>query len=161
MANFRGLTYLFFRRDQSPWAVAIVSIVSAWALAKTVAYWRRARLTANRGFVALGPGEFDLAFANAVLFALLVSYHLNPHDLSLLLLPISLLLHYALARSSRGLNPRDWAALGLLAILFLPPLHVWALKAGVYALIALPVFLLFLICTPVIPRESSTSSAVE
>ena len=36
--------------------------------------------------------EFDLAFASTVTFALLVSYHLNPHDLSLLLLPIALLL---------------------------------------------------------------------
>jgi hypothetical protein len=161
MANFRGLTYLFFRRDQSLWAVAIVSVLSAWALAKTLICWKRERLAAYQGLAASRPGEFDLAFANAVLFALLVSYHLNPHDLSLLLLPISLLLHHALAQASRGLNPRDWATLGLLAILFLPPLHVWALKAGVYALVALPVFLLFLTWSPVISRESSTSSAVE
>ena len=34
--------------------------------------------------------------------------------------------------------------LGLLGILFLPPLHVWALRAGVYALVGLPLLALFL-----------------
>lgn len=166
MANFRGLAFLLFRRDQSPWAVVAVSIVSAWALAQTLGYWRHARLAAyrgpeTRGLAASRPDEFDLAFANAVLFALLVSYHLNPHDLSLLLLPISLLLHHALVRAPRELNLRDWTTLGLLTILFLPPLHVWTLKADVYALVALPVLLLFLTWSPVIPRESAIFSAVK
>jgi hypothetical protein len=33
--------------------------------------------------------------------------------------------------------------LGLLAILFLPPLHLWALSAGLYALLSLPLLALF------------------
>jgi hypothetical protein len=161
MANFRGLTYLFLRRDQSPGAVALVSIVSFWALAKTLVYWRHARLADYQGLVTSRRDEFDLAFAKAVLFALLVSYHLNPHDLTLLLLPISLLLRQALAGSPRGLNPKDWVTLSLLAILFLPPLHAWALRADAYALVAVPLLLLFLTSRPVMARGSASASALE
>ncbi len=34
--------------------------------------------------------------------------------------------------------------LGLLGILFLPPLHLWALRAGAYALVGVPMLALFL-----------------
>jgi hypothetical protein len=161
MANFRGLTYFFFRRDQSPWAIAAVSIVSAGALAKTLTYLRHARLVAYRGLAATRQDEFDRAFAYAVLFALLVSYHLNPHDLSLLLLPISLLLHHTLARPRRELHPADRITLALLAILFLPPLHVWTLRADACALVAVPLLLLFLTSSPFIASRNNTASANE
>jgi len=87
------------------------------------------------------PNNFDLAFADAVLFALLVSYHLNPHDLTLLLLPIAVLLHRAVRRKPRT---ADWITLGLAGILFLPPLHLWALEANAYALISIPMLALFI-----------------
>jgi glycosyl transferase family 87 len=161
MANVRGLTYLFFHSDQSLWAIAAVSILSVGALVKTLTYWRHVRLTAYRGPTATRQDEFDRAFAYAVLFALLVSYHLNPHDLSLLLLPISVLLHQTLAGARRQLNRSGWMALGLLGVLFLPPLHVWALRADAYALVALPVLLLFLTSGPLIARASSSSSTAE
>ena len=134
MANLRGLVYFFFRADHSPGAVLTLSILCAAALITTLLGWR------------LGSkkrGEFDLAFANTVVFALLVSYHLNPHDLSLLLLPMALLLHRILTRTTRVSEPANWMTLSLLAILFLPPLHVWALRAGVYALLSLPLLALF------------------
>jgi hypothetical protein len=160
MANFRGLTYFFFHRDQSPWAIAAVAILSVAALARALTYWRHARPPAHQGHTVSRLDEFDLAFANAVLFALLVSYHLNPHDLSLLLLPISLLLHHTLARPRRELPPADRATLALLAILFLPPLHAWTLRADAYALVAVPVLLLFLNSSPLIARRSTSAPAV-
>jgi hypothetical protein len=143
MANFRGLTSFFIHDDHSPWAITAVAILSAAALIKTLTVWKRTGLISQPNPASHTHDQFDLAFANTVLFALLVSYHLNPHDLSLLLLPISLLLHRMLARTRRpGLA--NWITLGMLAILFLPPPHLWALRAGCYGLISLPLLVLFL-----------------
>jgi hypothetical protein len=144
MANFRGLTCLFLNRDQSDWAIAAVLILSAAALITTLIGWKQARLASQLSPPAATHAEFDLAFSNTVLFALLVSYHLNPHDVALLLLPISLLLHRMLAQTPRLPNPTKWTTLGLLGILFLPPLHLWALTAGAYDVVGIPVLLLFL-----------------
>jgi hypothetical protein len=141
MANLRGLTYFFFHSDQSPWAIAALWILSAAALITALTGWKCARLASSSDVVST-QGEFDLAFSNTVLFALLVSYHLNPHDLSLVLLPIFLLLQRTLMRTP--LQPTGWATLALLAILFLPPLHLWGLWADVYELVGIPVLLLFL-----------------
>ena len=152
MANFRGLIYLFFPRDQSPWTIAAVLILSAVALTKTVSAWKHARLASS---LSIADNEsFDLAFASTVLFALLVSYHLNPHDLSLALLPIPLVIRHALARATRYRS--QWILLLLFAIFFLPPLHLWTLKTGIYSLLCLPLFLLFLIAGT--PRQHSTAS---
>ncbi len=134
MANLRGLVYFFFHNDHSLGAVVTLSLLCAAALINTL-------LGAKLG--SKEKGEFDLAFANTVVFALLVSYHLNPHDLTLVLLPIALLLHRVLTRTTRVSEPAHWMTLTLLAILFLPPVHLWALRAGVYALLSLPLLALF------------------
>ncbi len=151
MANFRGLTHFFFRSEQSTAGIA-VAIVSAGALITTLSAWGHARVASRSEPSGEIHREFDLAFANTVLFALVVSYHLNPHDLSLLLLPISLLLHGALATTPRRPLSANWISMSLLGILFLPPLHLWALKAGVYALVSLPLLALFL-TGAFIPRQ--------
>jgi Glycosyltransferase family 87 len=130
MANLRGLVSFFFHDDHSPGAVVTLSILCSAALIKTWMGWKK-------------QGEFDLAFANTVVFALLVSYHLNPHDLSLLLLTITLLLHRALTPTQRVSEPANWVTFVLLAILFLPPLHLLALRTGVYALLCLPLLAIF------------------
>jgi hypothetical protein len=143
MANFRGLTYLLFRSDQSFWAVAALSILCAAALIRTLTAWKQARPESPSPAVATRD-EFDLAFANTVLFALLVSYHLNPQDLTLLLLPIALLLHGAWTQNPLRPPPASWMITAWLGILFLPPLHLWALRAGCYAVVGLPLLVLFL-----------------
>jgi hypothetical protein len=140
MANFRGLAYFFFHRDRSPWTIAAVSILSVAALIKTLTGWRRARLGALTP-AAETPHNFDLAFADTMLFALLVSYHLNPHDLSLLLLPMVLLSHNAAGTTLK--NSRRRRIIALSAILFLPPLHLLALQAHAYALVSIPLIALF------------------
>jgi hypothetical protein len=144
MANFRGLTYLFFRSDQSPWAVAVLSILCAAALIKTLGDWKQVPITFPLTPATTTHDEFDLAFANTVLFTLLVSYHLNPHDLTLLLLPISLLMHRRWRQTSRPPALLNWLSIGLLGLVSLPPLHLWTLKMGRYALISLPMLALFL-----------------
>jgi Glycosyltransferase family 87 len=139
MANFRGLIYLFFHSDQSSGALISLSILCAAALIMMLRGWKKTGRNNNSN-----NDDFDPAFANSVMFALLVSYHLNPHDLSLALLPVALLLRRAAARTSAARGPAGWITLGLLAIFFLPPLHLWALRVGVYALVSLPLLALFL-----------------
>jgi hypothetical protein len=145
MANLRGLTHFFFRSDRSSWAIAVLTAFSVAALIATLNIWKRARFDLALNSSDPSRDTFDIAFANTVLFALLVSYHLNPHDLSLLLLPISLLLRYAFAPKSRPLRSRDFLTLILLGLLSLPPLHLWTLRAGAYAIVSLPALLLCLI----------------
>jgi len=147
MANLRGLTYFFFRNDRDLWFIAALVTLSAAAFVRTLMVWKRAGHSSSEGSAPAIRGEFDLAFANTVLFALLVSYHSNPHDLSLLLLPISLLLHYILMRTPRLSRAEKWLTVGLLGILFLPPVHLWGLRAGVYGLLSLPLLALFVIGT--------------
>jgi hypothetical protein len=134
MANFRGLIYFLFHPDQALWAVAAVSILSGAALIVALTYGRNAGLDASR------RDEFDRTFANTVLFALLVSYHLNPHDLSLFLLPMVLLLR---GDAGTKTNSPRWWIVALSAILFLPPLHLLALQRHAYALVSIPLIALF------------------
>ncbi len=144
MANFRGLTYFFFRSDTSSVAIAAVTILSAAALVKTLTVWKQARLASPDAAGASPQKVPDMAFAVTVMFALLVSYHLNPHDLSLLLLPISLLLRGILSRTPRLSDLRSWMTALLLGIISLPPFQLWALRTDSYALISIPVGALFL-----------------
>lgn len=155
MANFRGLTYFFFRSDYSSGSIITLSIVCAAMLIATLWGWEK------MGRDNTGPNnkdEFDLAFANSVLFALLVSYHLNPHDLSLLLLPIALLFGRGFGRTSGVRNPANWITLGWVGILFLPPLHLWTLRAGVYALMSLPLLGLFSSLAFLLRREETRAA---
>jgi hypothetical protein len=142
MANFRGLIYLFFHRDQSPWAIAIVSMLSVGALIHTLVDWKNARLASDPD-----SGEaqhaFDVAFANTMLLALLVSYHLNPHDLSLLLLPMVLLLHDVMETTQALTTSQRWLIIPFSVLLFLPALHLLALQAHAYALVSIPLIALF------------------
>lgn len=161
MANFRGLTYMVFHRDQSLWSVAAVTILSAAALLLTLTRWKRAGLGSPSGSTNTSQAEFDAAFASTVLFSLLVSYHLNPHDLSLLLLPMSVLLHRRFDGTRVFASRGKWMTLGLLAILFLPPLHLWALRAHVYSLTAVPIMFLFLATALNVRRTTGMRSTLQ
>lgn len=151
MANLRGLSYFFFNTDRSPFGIAAVSILSVALLIKALRIWKQARLASKPGSEARGD-EFDLAFAYTIVFALLVSYHLNPHDLSLLLLATPLLLRHAFSPTLPHSVSRLTVA--LLAILFLPPLHLWALKVNSYALLSLPALALILTASNRHPETS-------
>ncbi len=139
MANFRGLVFLFTGNEQSKWAVCSLVIVSAATLIRTLMVWRQQRNHQSRD--AAASQKFNQAFATTVLFALLVSIHLNPHDLTLLLLPILISLHHLLATKPLR-DPGNILIFILLGGLLLPPLHLWCLRAGVYAAVGVPVFIL-------------------
>ncbi|MGA8438990.1 MAG: glycosyltransferase family 87 protein [Candidatus Sulfotelmatobacter sp.] len=142
MANFRGFIHLIFHGQRSPWTVAAMAVLFAVALLKTLAAGKRASIVSRSH--SASRLDFDAAFGGTVMFALLVSYHLNPHDLSLLLLPISLLMHSVWLPTQRPRRFTNWVILSLLVILFLPLLHLWALEAHAYDWISVPLVLLFL-----------------
>jgi hypothetical protein len=68
------------------------------------------------------PGALELAFALSLIVALLVSFHLNVHDLTLLDLPIALVAN-RLAQTPAPWNARRKVLLGLLVLLFMTPLY--------------------------------------
>jgi hypothetical protein len=149
MANFRGLIYIVFRDNHSPWIIAIVFLLSAGAFARAFSFEKKqnAQLIAASNH-AESHSNLNLHFSAAVLVSLLVSYHLNPHDLVLLLLPIALLLNCTLSPTPQIPALKRRAVLCILALLFLPPLHLWALKIHLYPLISILILALFLIVTP-------------
>ena len=133
MANLRGLFGLAFPgRAMAALSMTVFSsLLILWLAARSwIASAGRTRQSAS------------LPFANVVIGAILVSYHLSPHDLVILLLPMALILHHLMGCSEIP----AWSRAGFVAtlgVLFLPPLHLISLQAHVYTYICLPILALF------------------
>jgi hypothetical protein len=154
MANLRGLSYLAFHNDRSRFAIFAIAALSVSALLIVLIGWRNRTLASYPNYPPKNRVAFDIAFGNTILFALLVSYHLNPHDLSLLLLPISLLLYRVRVEGKFGFTkPAQWLVEGLIALLFLPPLHLLAFEEHEYVMVAVPLLALLIICTFLLRRN--------
>ena len=145
MANFRGLVDIFLHGDQSLWALAATAILSACALIRATTVWKRPPFAMQHAIASSTQQSFDFSSAQTVIFALLVSYYLNPHDLTLLLIPIALLLHRILKRTSPWSRPSDRMTLALLIILFVPLLPLWALRSHFVSLLSVPMIGLFMV----------------
>ena len=156
MANFRGLSYVLFHNDGSPFAIFTTALLSVSALLIALIGWQGATVASRPIHAAQNQAAFDVAFGNTILFALLVSYHLNAHDLSLLCLPISLLL-YRVRVEGRFVFTKtaQWLVEGLIALLFLPPLHLLAFEEHRYVMVAVPVFILFIACACLLRRNQA------
>ena len=144
MANVRGLTVRLFP-GMAPSHLAMTVAVSLLLLSLATQGWIAARKQPERAT--------DLAFANVVLGAVLVSYHLSPHDLSILLLPMVLILNYVL--TAKWILP--WTRLAFIAtlvVMFLPPLYLFLVRRHLYAYASLPVFILFGLTYAEINRRS-------
>jgi hypothetical protein len=130
MANLRGLLYACGTRFLAPHAAfAIVAIAS---LAVAIFCVLRLHLLA----------ALDTAFAIAILGAILVSYHLFLHDLTLLILPIVLLAGHV----------RQWM---LLSAYLAPAIVLLFLGTDWYWAAALPVLVLTVAATRA-PRPAQT-----
>jgi hypothetical protein len=86
------------------------------------------------GWAAMRGQNFPLA----LIAALLTSYHLNLHDLSLLAIPIVLTLDAALANQST-LTRRDLIAVSFAALLLFTPLYMWLISLGLLNLLVVPI----------------------
>jgi hypothetical protein len=141
MPNIRGLVWLFFH--DSVLAMVATLILSLAAFARTISIANPHRTSAESS-LRESQARFDLAFVGAVLFALLVSYHLNSHDLTVALIPIFVLMHYGLQLRRKTRNISKWITWASLGLLLFPPFHVSALREHVYAIAAVPLLLLLL-----------------
>jgi glycosyl transferase family 87 len=120
------------------WGLAtLLSPPSAW-IPLTVACSLAVLGLAIRGWSRAG---MELGFANVVVAATLVSYHLSPHDLTVVLLPMALVWHHACAASTP--KWRRWIQVTTVIILFLPPLHLWLLGRHEYRYMAILTVILF------------------
>jgi hypothetical protein len=149
MANLRGLFALLFQRHSVAALVATLacSLLLLWT---TIGEWRQAA-NADEKILAL-------TFANSALAAVMVGYHLSPHDLTLLLLPLSLITGYVFANKNMPGWLRYWIIVSEIVI-FLPPLYVLLLRRHTYAYAAIPVLILFLATHLVIKRVSPRLAA--
>jgi hypothetical protein len=139
--NFRGaLTMLFRQTSVMSWiAVGGFSLI---AIAAAAVGWRRTESV---------PGAGTLALSNVVLAAVLCSYQASPHDLALTLIPIFLTYAYVQKASDMPQNRRI-LFLATLLVLFLPLLHVYALRMHLYVLLVVPLAILLLLNTLEIRR---------
>ena len=113
MANLRGLLFLALRHDPPLWAAVLASAALV--------------LWAARNWDGIESG-----FSIAVVVTVLVSYHSNPHDLTVLLLPLGI----AASRIRRNF-PWNFAVLfGFVAV------PAALLLLNVFAIVALPIFAL-------------------
>ena len=136
-ANVRGLVYLI-TPGKIPVAIsgAVVAALSAFLLWVTAKLWK--------------DNEFDLCFSAAVIATLLTGYHAFVYDLSLLLLPIAIVCGELAKRKMLLSNLPLNAAL---VVLFVPPLHHLLIVRHVYALMCVPVVVLFVCVVTVAARQ--------
>jgi hypothetical protein len=128
MPNIRGIVYLLSNRWIEPSLsqifVVVLSVCTLWFAAKR---WQDA--------------QFDFSFSAAILATLLTSYHLYKYDLTLLLLPVSVICGQ-LAQTKRLLaSPSVLPA--ALVIILVHPLHSILVQQAIYAVMVVPVLLLF------------------
>ena len=114
MPNLRGLvTSLSGTTLPAPWPVAIIALMSLLLLILAVWHWPQQSETIDE--------RLDLPFALNLLVALLVSYHLNVHDLTVLFLFIALICRHVMATQAWT----RWSGRTLcvcMIALFLPPM---------------------------------------
>ncbi|HXE91619.1 MAG TPA: glycosyltransferase family 87 protein [Terriglobales bacterium] len=138
MPNLRGLMAALGTGLPVLWLSVTTAILSLCLLALVVRYWPPEEHRA--------ADSLDLAFAVNLIATLLVSYHLNVHDLALLFLAMLLVVRYLVATSGHR-RPAGRALLACLLLLFFPPLLmpsdatmpppvVWVLLVMVGALVS-------------------------
>lgn len=92
---------------------------------------------------ALSAMNFDLGFSLALVVSILVSYHLQLHDLSLLLIPFVLVLN-RMAKSEIFAGRWRLPVYALIALFYLSPIYLLLMRHGLMYLFFWPI-LLFLV----------------
>lgn len=146
MANLRGLVVRLFPH-RAPIDLGLTLIGSLLVLGLAA----HGRSTAEKW----AKGSADLSFANVVIAATLVGYHLSPHDLTVLLLPLTLIFNYVLVTT--GIPTRVRLLFGAtLAIVFLPPLDLFLVREHLYAFASVPIIALFWLTHAEISRSAAS-----
>jgi hypothetical protein len=140
--NIRGFLHLFFGDYFGlgfPILVGLFSLAILWLAAS---YWR--------------AEQFDFSFSLAVIATLLASYHFYTYDLSLLLLPISVVF----ARLVQQRRSLPLPLIAILGLLFVPPLHLWLVVHRLYVLMFIPIAIFFAITIRLIRSQAGQNRAV-
>ena|SRR5580693_549994 len=133
MANLHGLMVRLFPHI-APVELGLTLVGSLLILSMATRRWTNPERCTDR--------RSDLSFANVVIAATLVSYHLSPHDLTILLLPLILIFNYISTTTEVPIWIRV-AFITTLTIAFLPPLDLFLLREHLYAYASLPILMLF------------------
>ncbi len=122
MPNLRGLAYGIASRGANslPPSFAFLFVVALACTSALTFVWAIRELRAVR---SRSNETTDLVFAFAVIVSLLLSFHLLPHDLTLLAVPFALVLNRMVASGARR-GPRQFALAGLVASFYLTPLFL-------------------------------------
>jgi hypothetical protein len=144
MANLHGLIVRLFPHS-APLELGLTMAGSILILWLAIRGWMAAAKYTDR--------TADLGFANLVMAASLVSYHLSPHDLTILLLPLTLIFNYVLLATGIPTWMRV-AFIATLAVAFLPPLDLFLLREHLYAYASLPTLTLFCLSRVEIGRSA-------
>ena len=105
---------------------------------------------------SLSAKTFDLGFSLALLTSIMVSYHLQLHDLSLLLIPFILVLNWIL-KGEICPGRRRLAMYGIVTLFYLSPLYLLLMRHGLMYLLFWPIlaFLLLVSWELVYPANGS------
>jgi Glycosyltransferase family 87 len=122
MPNLRGLVEGWSFARGLPGAHLITSALSIGLLAGVIVKGRGRIPSSRRSEPAFDP-EFDLRFSVAMVAAVLASYHAFPYDLSLLVIPLLLVVNYAIETTSFQART-NWALMLPMGLLFLTPIYL-------------------------------------
>lgn len=135
MANLRGLFFPLLSFFRSPELTNILTaITSLIVYGYSVIVWKN---KASRD----GP-LFDLQFSLAIAATLLISYHLYPHDVIVLVIPIILTFNYVLANKPRLTIPCN-VFLFVLILLYLPFIPILLEHTGSFGSLVAPILILY------------------
>lgn len=127
MANVRGLLDSALLPHTSK--VASDVVIAAVSLALII--W------GSRRWRSSSPDEFDLGFALCVVITILVGYHTLPYDLSLLLLPLTLIANHLLRHADEVKQSRAILFVPMLLLFFTPLQAFLLMRNGHYNLMAM------------------------
>jgi hypothetical protein len=147
MANIRGLVALLMSGD-SRLTTVFAGIASLILLLLGAWFWQIAGNTLSLQ---------RMAFSASILIALLVSYHLSPHDLTLLLIPSSTLVELGLEQG----RYKKWLSLGLAGFIFFPPIHIAVLYAKYYVLMMIPILVVLTLLVSTLVQSSKHATSEE
>ncbi|MGB8970575.1 MAG: hypothetical protein WCC16_17375, partial [Candidatus Sulfotelmatobacter sp.] len=106
-----------------PGAHVITITVSIGLLVWVIVKGRSQTHSSQRFHPEFNLQEFDLQFSVAMVAAVLASYHAFPYDLSLLVIPVLLLVNYAIETASLH-RYRNWSLMLPVGLLFLTPVYM-------------------------------------
>ncbi|MFY9611130.1 MAG: glycosyltransferase family 87 protein [Blastocatellia bacterium] len=134
MPNLRGFIYATFANTMSERLVILgVAVCSLITVLVLISIWFRSRETEEE--------TFNLKFSLSLIAALLISYHLQVHDLLLLLLPILSALNHLATMPGYRILP-NWGLSILLLVIAPDALYLITLSYGTFSLLA-PIIIVF------------------